>query len=110
MRRIIICVAAMVASCADAPAASESEARPATVVSITVVGAGAVRVPALNSTCYGTCSFPVAPGTTIRLDVAGDIPASFAGWSGACAGTGACDLVVRERVSVAAAFAPSPNR
>ena len=108
MRRIIICVAAMVASCADAPAALETEARPATLVSITVVGAGAVRVPALNSTCYGTCSFPVAPGTTIRLDVAGDL-ASFAGWSGACAGTGACELIVRERVSVAAAFAPSPN-
>jgi len=85
------------------------EATPATVVSITVVGAGAVRVPALNSTCYGTCSFRVAPGSTVRLDVAGDVPASFAGWSGACAGTGACELIVRERVSVAAAFAPSPN-
>ena len=107
MRRIIICVAAVVASCADAPAALETEARPpATLVSITVVGAGAVRVPVLNSTCYGTCSFPVAPGTSLRLDVAGDIAASFAGWSGACAGTGACELVVRERVSVAAAFAP----
>jgi hypothetical protein len=109
MRRIIVCVAAVVASCAGPPAASEVEATPATVVSITVVGAGAVRVPALNSTCYGSCSFGVAPGSTVRLDVAGDVPASFAGWSGACAGTGACELIVRERVSVAAAFAPSPN-
>ena len=108
MRRFIICVAALV-GCTDGTARSEADVDPAMVVSITVVGAGAVRVPALNSTCHGTCSFPVAPGTTIRLDVADEVPASFSGWSGACAGTGACELVVRERVSVAPTFAPSPN-
>jgi len=109
MRRFIIYVAALVASCAEGTARSEADVDPAMVVSIAVMGAGAVRVPALNSTCHGTCSFPVAPGSIIRLDVVEDVPASFAGWSGACAGTGACDLVVRERVSVAATFAPSPN-
>jgi hypothetical protein len=109
MRPIIICVAAVVASCADGPPVSVADARPPTAVSITVVGAGAVRVPALNSTCHGTCSFPVAPGAAIRLDVDSGVAGSFAGWSGACGGTGACDLVVRERVSVAATFAPSPN-
>ena len=109
MRRFIIYIAALVASCAEGTARSEADVDPAIVVSITVIGAGAVRVPALNSTCHGTCSFPVAPGSIIRLDVADDVPTSFAGWSGACAGTGVCDLVVRERVSVAATFAPSPN-
>ena len=109
MRRFILCVTALVAGCAEGTARSTADVDPAIVVSITVVGAGAVRVPALNSTCHGTCSFPVAPGSTIRLDVAEEVPASFAGWSGACAGTGTCDLVVRERVSVAATFAPSPN-
>jgi probable HAF family extracellular repeat protein len=45
-------------------------------------------------------------GTAVHLAAAADGQASFRGWSGACNGTGGCDLTPNADISVAAAFDP----
>jgi hypothetical protein len=106
MRRSVICVLALAAGCAGAPAALEDVPAQPARVSITVEGPGAVFVPALHSTCHGTCSFPAQPGVIIHLQVASDAQATFSGWSGACAGNGPCDVIAADDIAVGATFSP----
>ena len=75
-------------------------------------GPGAIRGTQLASDCRGECQLTADAGTTIHLEAAGDPEAMFKGWSGACTGTGACDLVVRQDAAVTGFFekAPKPSR
>ena len=73
---------------------------------MTVAGPGAIFIPALNSTCHGTCSFPAEAGASVRLEIAADAEGTFTGWSGACAGTSGCEVVGGEDVTITAAFLP----
>jgi subtilisin family serine protease len=73
-------------------------------------GAGSVQASPPGAFCDGvpastqTCSYPLATGTTVTLSpVAGDL-SHFAGWSGACSGTGACTVPVSEVRYVRATF------
>jgi probable HAF family extracellular repeat protein len=79
-------------------------------VTIAVSGPGAVRTSSLQGDCRGTCWFSVARETPVHLEPVVDGQASFAGWSGACSGTGACDLKPGNDVSVAATFTPTQPR
>ena len=80
-------------------------------VTVAVSGPGAVRSPALQGDCRGTCWFSVPRDTPVHLDPVIEGDATFAGWSGACSGTGACDLAPGVDVSVAATFmAAQPRR
>jgi len=95
-------------ACAGSPALDNGSAPAATEarISLTIAGPGAIIVPALHSSCHGNCSFTAAPGTSVHLEVSGDLQASFAGWSGACVGNGPCDVVVGEDVAIGATFYP----
>jgi len=46
----------------------------------------------------------VATGTAVSLVAAADASSDFAGWSGACTGTGACDITVDADTTVTATF------
>ncbi len=73
-------------------------------------GPGAVRSSALQGDCRGTCWFSVTRDTPVHLEAIVDGQSAFAGWSGACNGTGACDLKPGADVSVAATFMPAQPR
>jgi len=57
--------------------------------------------------CRDRCVLAIASGTHVSVLATADTDSTFAGWSGACSGTGGCDIVVdrdlrnRRRVRVA---------
>jgi len=69
---------------------------------ITTTGDGLVR--GAGSDCRGSCTATPLAGTQLRLEAVADTGATFAGWSGACTGTGACQVTVNGEVSVTATF------
>jgi Divergent InlB B-repeat domain len=69
---------------------------------ISVAGSGTVR--GAGSDCRGNCDLTPAPGTQYQLEAVPDSGGTFAGWSGACTGTGACQITVNGDVSVLASF------
>ncbi|WP_212758112.1 InlB B-repeat-containing protein [Usitatibacter palustris] len=55
--------------------------------------------------CLSACGATFAPGTQVTLTATAEGPASvFAGWSGACTGTGACVVTMNASMSVIATF------
>jgi hypothetical protein len=72
------------------------------VLHITTSGDGTVR--GAGPDCRGSCNFTPAAGTQARLEAVADPGATFAGWSGACSGTGACQVTVNGDMSVTATF------
>src|SRR5712664_5013213 len=100
MRRSIVVLAVLGTACSQYTAKA--------TVTVAVAGPGAVRSSSLQGDCRGTCWFSVSRETPVHLEAVGDGQSSFAGWSGACGGTGACDLKPGNDVSVAATFMPAP--
>jgi Divergent InlB B-repeat domain len=83
-------------------------------VTVTKSGAGMVTSDADGILCGSFCSHDWAYGTALVLTAKPDIGASFAGWTGACAGQDAtCDLVVGGATTTNATFvlvgAPTPT-
>lgn len=56
--------------------------------------------------CPTTCFQTYAAGTTIVLTATPTSGSTFAGWSGACSGTGSCTVTVNADESVTAEFVP----
>ena len=102
MRRSIVVLAVLGTACSQYTAKA--------TVTVAVSGPGAVRSSALQGDCRGTCWFSVSRETPVHLEPIVDGQASFAGWSGACNGTGACDLKPDTDASVAATFLSAPPR
>src|SRR4029453_5518828 len=73
-------------------------------LSVTKSGAGSGSVTGNGINCGATCSQSVTPGTPITLTAAPAAGSSFAGWSGACFGTGSCVVTVTAATSVTATF------
>jgi hypothetical protein len=72
-------------------------------------GSGTVVGNPAGINCGATCSQSVTPGTAITLTASPTTGSSFAGWSGACTGTGTCAVTVNAATSVTAAFSTNPN-
>lgn len=60
--------------------------------------------PAGRIECGPTCSAEVAAGTKVTLVAAAASGSDFAGWSGACTGTGLCKVTLSEARAVTATF------
>lgn len=93
--------------------AVDASATPSRVtLRLSTSGPGTIRVTQPASDCRGDCQVTVDAGAAIHLEPAGDPEATFKGWSGACTGMGACDLVVRQDASATGVFekAPKPSR
>ena len=73
-------------------------------LSVTKSGAGGGTVTGGGITCGATCSQAVPFGTPIALTATPAAGSSFAGWSGACSGTGTCAVTVDAATSVTATF------
>ncbi len=78
-------------------------------VSVAGTGSGTVTSsPAGISCSAGSCSAPFATGTSVSLSAAPATGSTFAGWSGACSGTGACSVTMSSDQAVTATFTKTP--
>jgi trypsin len=69
-------------------------------------GTGSVTGPGIS--CPGDCTQTYADGTSVTLNASATGGSSFAGWSGACSGTGSCLLTMDADKGVTATFNPPP--
>jgi len=67
-------------------------------------GSGAVTSDKPGISCGTTCSAPYTEGTVVTLTPAPTATSSFTGWSGACEGTGGCQVTMDQARSVTANF------
>ena len=67
-------------------------------------GTGSVTSSPAGIDCGGTCSTTFAHGTSVTLTATASAGSSFAGWSGACSGTGSCTVTMDADRSVTATF------
>lgn len=68
-------------------------------------GKGTVKSMPAGIDCGNACTAPLASGTLVTLTATPDMGWVFAGWSGACTGTGACMLTMDGAKMVTATFA-----
>ncbi len=67
-------------------------------------GAGTVSSTPAGISCGATCSASYASGTSVTLTAAPAGGSTFAGWSGACTGTGTCNTTMTAARAVTATF------
>jgi hypothetical protein len=77
---------------------------PALAVTKAGTGAGTVTSSPAGINCGSTCSSTFSSGTLVTLSAVPAAGSSFAGWSGACSGTGACSVTLDSAKSVTATF------
>jgi hypothetical protein len=71
-------------------------------------GAGTVTSSPAGISCGTTCSQSVTAGTARTLTATPAAGSVFAGWSGACSGTGTCTLTITAATSATATFDRTP--
>jgi uncharacterized delta-60 repeat protein len=72
-------------------------------------GSGSVTSKPAGIDCGSTCSSAYAYGATVTLTAVPAAGSVFAGWSGACSGTGACAVTLNADTSVTATFDLATN-
>lgn len=79
------------------------------VLSVEVIGLGTVQgggISCSNTTGGSkTCNKKLPEGQTVELSATPSAGLTFVGWSGACSGTGICEVTMDESKSVSAEFA-----
>ena len=73
----------------------------------TGTGSGTVASSPSGITCGSTCSGVYGYGTVVTLTATPNGTSSFIGWSGACTGSGSCQVTMSEARSVTAQFQSS---
>ena len=84
---------------------------PTQVLTVIAGGSGGGSVtstPAGIACTAGTCNATFTSGTQVTLLPTADANSIFAGWSGACSGTGSCTVTLNAPVSVSANFSSVP--
>jgi hypothetical protein len=67
-------------------------------------GSGTVTSADGEIDCRTTCSAQFATGTPVTLTATPDAGSTFAGWAGACSGSGSCVVTINESQAVIATF------
>ena len=71
-------------------------------------GSGTVTSAPGGIDCGADCSQDYGSGTSVTLTAAAAAGSVFAGWSGACSGTGICQITMDGTETVTATFNPAP--
>ena len=77
------------------------------VLTVSLSGSGSVTSTDGVINCPGTCGNSYPSNTPVTLNATPAPGWSFAGWSGACSGTGSCNVTMTQDLSVTAAFTQS---
>jgi Divergent InlB B-repeat domain/Collagen triple helix repeat (20 copies) len=72
------------------------------------VTGGKIACKGVAGTDSGTCTAQEEEGTTVTLTATAEPGSTFAGWSGACSGTGTCEVTMSEAREVTAEFTANP--
>lgn len=72
-------------------------------------GSGTVSSNPAGLNCGSTCSASFSSGASVILSATPDAGSTFAGWSGACSGTGSCALTMDAAKTVTATFNAAAN-
>jgi uncharacterized protein (DUF2141 family) len=67
-------------------------------------GSGTVTSSPSGIDCGSDCSEPYNQGTAVTLSATASAGSTFAGWSGACSGTGTCSVTMDSNKTVTATF------
>jgi hypothetical protein len=67
-------------------------------------GSGNVSSAPSGIDCGGTCNHQFVNGTVVTLTATPSASSTFAGWTGACGGTGACVIAMTQPAQVTATF------
>jgi len=73
-------------------------------LSVTKMGGGTVTSSPAGINCGGTCTASFAAGQGVTLQASPAAGYVFAGWGGACSGTGGCTVTMNTNASVTATF------
>ena len=77
-------------------------------LTVTITGSGRVISIPSGISCGPTCNASFPGGTSLALSATPATGATFTGWSGACTGTGACTMTLRQAKAVTATFTAPP--
>jgi hypothetical protein len=72
-------------------------------------GSGSVGSSPAGITCPSTCTANFTSGTVVTLTATASAGSTFAGWSGACSGTGTCSVTMSAAKAVTATFNSSSS-
>jgi len=105
--------AVIVAAARGVPGAAALQVDPPAPVrfalAVSRAGPGTVTSTPDGIYCGANCDETYAQGTTVTLTPTADAGATFAGWSGACTGTGPCIVTMDAAKLVTATFQASPT-
>jgi uncharacterized repeat protein (TIGR02543 family) len=73
-------------------------------LTVSISGNGTVTSTDNNIDCPGTCSHTYASGAPVTLNATQAPGGTFLGWSGACSGSGSCNLTMTQNWGVTASF------
>jgi len=90
---------------APAPPPPPPPQRTLTVTPPTGSGSGTITSTGIN--CPGDCSETYADGTAVTLSANPAAGSTFGGWSGACSGTGSCQVTMNADKTVSGSFSAS---
>ncbi|SJM92816.1 DUF1566 domain-containing protein [Crenothrix polyspora] len=79
-------------------------AKPKLTVTKTGNGTGTVTSSSGGINCGPVCEASFNSGQSVTLTARSSIGSTFAGWSGACSGTGSCTVTVNQNMQVSASF------
>jgi hypothetical protein len=107
MRQWSIFGSLLICSCGDVVNTAQDAAIDASgelfMLTVSTTGTGSVTSSPSGISCGATCSMQVAAGTVVTLTGTPEQDTTV-GWSGACTGTGTCQVTVDAATDVAAAF------
>ncbi len=67
-------------------------------------GSGTVSSSPSGIDCGSTCFYSYEQDTSVTLSASSSVGSTFSGWSGACSGTGSCEVSMTEPKSATASF------
>jgi hypothetical protein len=76
-------------------------------VTLAGAGSGVVGSSPAGISCGSACSATFPSGTAVSLAASAARGSTFAGWSGACTGTGGCNMTLNSATNVTATFVQS---
>lgn len=84
-------------------------ASPQRRLTVTLAGTGSGTISGSGISCPGVCTTRYANGQSVTLTATPAAGSTFSGWSGACGGTGVCELTMSSKKSVTATFTALPS-